>query len=105
VRGELLVCVSLARLLGIGTENSGRSGAAHLGGRLLVIQDAGSRIVFPVDEVHGVQRFEPAQLKPVPATVAKGTATYTRAMLVLQDKVIGCLDEQLLFYTLNRGFE
>jgi len=102
VRGELLVCVSLAKVLGIAKETQKpRQHAVY--GRLVVIRDQDSRMVFPVDEVHGIHRFHPGDLTEVPATVAKATATHTKAMLPWENRAIGCLDEQLLFYTLNRS--
>ncbi len=102
VRGELLVCVSLAKVLGIVTETKKKLQHAVYG-RLVVIRDKDSRIVFPVDEVHGIHRFHPGQLTEVPATVAKATATHTKAMLPWENRAVGCLDDQLLFYTLNRS--
>src|SRR6266513_1427893 len=57
IRGELLICVSLARLLGLET----LAGNKHPGppsDRLLVTQWQASRLVFPVHEVHGIHRFE-----------------------------------------------
>jgi chemotaxis-related protein WspD len=104
VRGELLVCVSLAIALGIAKETKTKQQHAAYG-RLVVIRDQDSRIVFPVDEVHGIHRFHPGELTEVPATVAKATATHTKAMLPWQNRAIGCLDDQLLFYTLNRSLE
>ena len=102
VRGELLVCVSLDKVLGIVKETKKpRQRAAYR--RLVVIRDKDGRIVFPVDEVHGIHRFHPGELTQVPATVAKAAATHTRAMLPWKDQAIGCLDDQLLFYTLNRS--
>ena len=104
VRGALLVCVSLGDVLGLEKapevkKEKGRT----LHRRLLVISREGSRLVFPVDEVHGIHRCQPRELKAVPATVAKATATYTKSMLAWHDKTVGCLDDQLLFYTLNRS--
>ncbi len=104
VRGELLVCMSLAQVLGIAADarsKEPRQRAVYR--RLVVIHDKGSRIVFPVDEVDGIHRFHPGQLTEVPSTVAKATATYTKAMLPWRERSIGCLDEQLLFYALNRS--
>ena len=68
-----------------------------------MISREGSRLVFPVDEVHGIHRCQPRELKEVPATVAKATATYTKSVLAWREKTVGCLDDQLLFYTLNRS--
>jgi chemotaxis-related protein WspD len=104
VRGELLICVSLEKVLGIVKEaktKKQQQRAAYQ--RLVVIHDQDSRIVFPVDEVHGIHKFHPGEFTEVPATVAKATATYARAMLPWEGRAIGCLDDQLLFYTLHRS--
>lgn len=104
VRGTLLVCVSLGDVLGLEkTVETKKEKARALHRRLLVISREGSRLVFPVDEVHGIHRCQPRELKAVPATVAKATATYTKSVLAWHDKTVGCLDDQLLFYTLNRS--
>ena len=104
VRGSLLVCVSLHALLGIDKAPAAHAGRRRLvHERLLVASRDGERLVFPVDEVHGIHRFHRDQLGEVPATVARSTATYTRAMLPWQDKAVGVLDEQLLFYSLNKS--
>jgi chemotaxis-related protein WspD len=104
VRGELLTCVSLGRLLNLEKADAPKQ-AKHstVHSRLLVISQENQRLVFPVNEVHGIHRYRPGELKAVPATVAKATATYTKAMLPWKDKTVGCLDDQLLFYTLNRS--
>lgn len=105
VRGELLVCVSLAHVLGI--ERTARSPQTRRGavaaGRLVVIRERETRFAFPVDEVHGIHKYSRDQATEVPATVAKGTATYTTAMLRWNDVAVGCLDEELLLYKLNRS--
>src|SRR3984893_18693753 len=104
IRGELLVCVALNRLLGMermGPEKSSSKRAIYR--RLVVAGRAGSRFVFPVDEVHGIHRFSPNELKGVPSTVAKSQTTYLKGMLLWQNKSVGCLDDQLLFDMLDRS--
>jgi chemotaxis-related protein WspD len=104
VRGELLVCVSLGTVLGLDQTppvKSDKPRTQHR--RLLVASREGSRLVFPVDEVHGIHRCPPSALKDVPATVAKATATYTKSIFAWEKRTVGCLDDQLLFYTLNRS--
>jgi chemotaxis-related protein WspD len=71
--------------------------------RLIVANREGSRFVFPVDEVQGIHRFSPKELKEVPATLARARATFTRGILHWQSKTVGCLDEQLLFDALDRS--
>jgi chemotaxis-related protein WspD len=102
VRGELLVCIALGELLG--AEGGGRplregTGAVR---RLLVVSREGSRLAFPVDEVHGIQRVNPRDLRAVPATVARGAATYTQDVLPWREKAVGRLDDRLLFSSLAR---
>ena len=130
VRGELLVCVSLGSVLGLvhsaETGHALRQGVASR--RLVVIGLDGRRLGFTVDEMHGIVRFDPGALKAVPATVARATATYSKAILAWHEPVarppdggrtplagrrdapactheraVGLLDEQLLFYTLHRS--
>lgn len=104
VRGELLVCVSLGEVLGVESAVVPKGDQARtLHRRLLVIRREGSRFVVPVDEVHGIHRCPPGGLKDVPATVAKAAATYTKSVLSWREESVGCLDDQLLFHTLNRS--
>lgn len=96
IRGELLLCASLAKLLGIEQENVCR--------QLLVASRDGKRVAFPVDEVHGVVPYHARELKPVPATLAQSTTIYTLGLLRWRDRTVGCLDDELLFYTLDKSF-
>jgi chemotaxis-related protein WspD len=104
VRGELLVCVSLGQVVGVDPApvTSGKR-RRTVYQRLLVIRREDIRAVCPVDEVHGIHRFHPRELKEVPATVANATGAYSTAMLSWHEHSVGILDEQLLFYTLRRS--
>jgi chemotaxis-related protein WspD len=102
VRGELLVCASLGRLLGLqaaGEPPPDTSRARN--GRLLVLRREGVRIVLPVDEVSGVQRFHSKEFKEVPTTVSKAATAHSRAVLSWSGHVVGLLDEHVLFRTLQ----
>jgi chemotaxis-related protein WspD len=115
VRGELLTCVSLARVFGLENETAPTSsgGSAPSGGpgpsallarkRLLVIRRKDLRAACPVDYVDGVHRYAPAALSPVPTTVAKAGTRYSRALLAWREQTVGILDEELLFPALKRG--
>jgi chemotaxis-related protein WspD len=106
VRGGLLVCVSLAIILGATaqpeatTAQSLRRAAVP---RLLVARGTAGSVAFPVDEVQGTERFRTRDLKDIPATVAHAKATYTRALMPLDDRTVGLLDDQLLFYAVERA--
>jgi chemotaxis-related protein WspD len=102
VRGELLICVSLARVLGLESDATSVSASAS-GSRLLVIRRKDLRAACPVDAVHGVHRYAPASLSAVPATLAKAGTRYSRALLAWREQTVGVLDEELLFSALKRG--
>jgi chemotaxis-related protein WspD len=104
VRGELLICFSLAKLLGHDEAvhpTRGKPSAERR--RLLVFQREGRRTAIPADEVHGIHRYHPQILQEVPATVAKAPARYTKAILPWQGRAVGRLDEELIFHTLDRS--
>jgi chemotaxis-related protein WspD len=128
VRGELLICVSLARVFGIESEAAPASaapgaaapGTPDRGGldrsrpdrsrpdramrkRLLVIRRKDLRAACPVDEVYGVHRYATTALSAVPATVAKAGTRYSHALLAWREQTVGVLDEELLFAALKRG--
>jgi chemotaxis-related protein WspD len=123
VRGELLICVSLARVFGVEAdgETAPASAAAAAAAaraaantpdhdkvhvprkRLLVIRRKDLRAACPVDYVHGVHRYAPAALSAVPATVAKAGTRYSHALLSWRNQTVGILDEELLFSALKRG--
>jgi chemotaxis-related protein WspD len=103
-RGELLICVSIGHLLGLEPfavvdQNAHRT--SHK--RLLVIRHEQVRAVCPVDEVHGIHRFHPGEMKEVPATIARATATYSRALLSWHEHSVGLLDDELVFHSLKRS--
>jgi chemotaxis-related protein WspD len=102
IRGELLVCVALDRLLGFDqTAPEKPKSRRALYRRMVVAGREGSRFVFPVEEVNGIHRFNPEELQAIPSTVAKAQATYLKGLILWQDRTIGCLDDQLLFNLLD----
>jgi chemotaxis-related protein WspD len=101
IRGELLLCVSLGRLLGIESDTA-REKPSNLCDRLVVTQWQGTLLTFPVNEIHGVHRYHPEELKEAPATVAKSHSNFTHGILTWQGKPVSCLDADLMFSTLNR---
>jgi chemotaxis-related protein WspD len=101
VRGELLLCVALDVLLGVPAESRPKDQTTM--GRLLVCNREGNRLAFFVSEVHGVHHFHPRELKDVPATLTKAAATYTVGVLHWKTMTVGYLDDELLFYALNKG--
>jgi chemotaxis-related protein WspD len=105
VQGELLVCLSLAHLLGFEAETPAtRDDRARLDlPRLLVVARDEEHAVFPVDQVDGVQRFAPSTFCAPPATLSHSAAAHTRAVAPWRDVCVGLLDADALFDTLNRS--
>jgi chemotaxis-related protein WspD len=104
IRGELLVCISLRQILRLDdTAESKDEKLRTADVRMLFIEHESLRVVCPVDEVFGIHRIRLRELLPVPATLAKSTTTYTRGVVSWPQGAIGLLDEDLLFYALNRG--
>lgn len=108
VRGALLICVSVAKVLGldgprdgVGLASAGKETARP---RFLVLRTDGGKLALPVDEVAGTWRGDSNSLMPPPPNVARAVGTYTKNLLAWQGRTVGVLDDQLLFYTLNRSF-
>jgi len=105
VRGELLLCVALGTLLGLEpaperTETERKRLRPHL----LVCNRKGDRLAFSVAEIFGVHRYNPEDLRAVPSTLAKAAASaWTVGMLPWNGRTVGCLDDELIFYALNKG--
>lgn len=104
IRGELILCVSLESALRVQDRTNQTAAARTVYERLLVVATPGGRLAFPVAEVHGIERFAPADLQPVPETLALASARFTRGILRWQGRSVGCLDDEPLFQTLNRSF-
>jgi chemotaxis-related protein WspD len=103
VRGELLICASLEKLLGLEKDDTTIT-PETVYRRLLVTHRKDHRLVFPVDEVHGVHRFRSNEMRSAPATLTHMTATYTKAVLMWRNKAVGCLDDELIFNAVIQSF-
>ena len=102
VRGELLLCISIAGLLGIKTEAVGNTRRPAYD-RLLVVGRHGQRLALPVAEVLGVQRYVPAEVTELPSGGAFA-ATCVGGMLKLKGRAVGLLDAEIFFIAVDRSF-
>jgi chemotaxis-related protein WspD len=104
IRGALVLCMSLARLLKIEKPAAGEQVRnRNLFIPMLVTNHGEHTIVFPVDEVDGVHRFSRSAMTAVPSTVGHTAAPYTKGILPWRDRTVGILDGDLLFYALDRS--
>ena len=102
VRGELLICASLGKLLGL-TQDLPREKARVVFDRLLVGSWNGERFAFPVDEVGGIHRFNRDDLREPPATVGRSSLSHTRGVFNWRARTIGFLDADSIFNAVNRN--
>jgi chemotaxis-related protein WspD len=108
IRGELLICASLARFLGLELETQPDKTRGAFERLLVVNWDTGAgaartRLAFPVDEVHGIQRIHTEDIKDPPATLSKSALTYTNGVFAWRERTVGCLEAESLFNALNRS--
>lgn len=100
IRGQIQLCVSLAKLLSIDVAseiNVPQDSLSSLTGegsakRLLVIEDGEERWVIAVDEVAGVHAVPRSQLRSVPSTVGHAGSRHAEALVDWRDTVVGFLD-------------
>ena len=98
VDGKLIAQLSLAALLHIESKQAILSQVRHVYARLMVLQLGGHAIAAPVDELHGIEHYQEANLQPLPATVNRSTARYLTGVMAIDALQVGCLDAELLGY-------
>lgn len=102
VRGELVISVSLDRLFGILSGNA-EGGTIGGGQRLVIIEKYKSRFAFPVLEVSGLRTVLPSEIEAIPATLASSPEHYVRDIFTHHARSVGLIDDELLFFALNRS--
>lgn len=93
IRGELQLCISLASLLDLPPIPLVTPAPPQ---RFLVIEQQQTSWVFPVDELLGLHPLPLDALAAPAATVTKGSATYTKAVIAWQEYWVSLLDDSLL---------
>jgi chemotaxis-related protein WspD len=101
VHGALVVCLSLADILGLDAP-AAAAPRPFARGRMLLVRHGDVRAACPVDDVLGVQRVEAAALLETPAAVTGARACVTRVWM-RRDDAVGVLDEGLLGQAMRRS--
>jgi chemotaxis-related protein WspD len=91
VDGELVLCASLAALLGIPPVASEAEPA-----RFLAVSLPGGRWVFPVQEVDGVHQLDSASLVPLPSTLSEARTRHARGLARTERRTVTLLDPDRL---------
>lgn len=102
INGELILCVSAADLLDL-TGESMEAPSRTVFERMVVVRKDGGRFVFPVDEIIGVHRISPEDLRDLPATLSRSARALSRGIFTLGGKTVGLLDEDQFFSALIRS--
>lgn len=102
VRGELLVCIALAGLIGAAAAEGARGGGRAFA-RLVVIGAGTRRVAFEADEVHGLHVHGAGDLRPVPASVGKATDALATAVIGWEERAVGRLDGAALMAAIDRS--
>jgi chemotaxis-related protein WspD len=102
IRGELVPCIALRHLLGLAAAAAEAAGE-QAAPRLLVVRQGVERAVFPVEEVHGIHRFELRELQAPPATLAGPAQGFATGVLRWRERSVGVLDGARLFASINRS--
>jgi chemotaxis-related protein WspD len=98
IRGELVLCVAVSRLLGIPMQAGGNETA-----RLAVIEHGGGQWVFRVNEVMGVLRVERALVTPAPATLPPVLASMTTGLTMIGGQTVSILSGESLATSLRQA--
>lgn len=111
VRGGLLACMTLARLLRIPATDmpspvglTAASGSTARPARLLVLRSQPLNVALYADEVDGVHTLNMRRLKAVPSTLAGAAAQHTVGWGRCGERHVGLLDETAVQAAIQRGF-
>ncbi|CCB86165.1 MULTISPECIES: chemotaxis protein CheW [Parachlamydia] len=102
-RGQLWMGVNMHVFLNIELTHEPIESKAFPASRMLAIEQANKRWVFPVDEVFGVHHFDRRILENVPVTVMRSNVNYLQGVFKWQNKNVAYIDSDLLFHSLERS--
>jgi chemotaxis-related protein WspD len=102
INGDLLLCISASDLLDL-TGETGSETAGKVSQRMVVVCREGNRFVFTVNEILGVYRILPEDMRDVPATLSRSTRALTRGIFTLDGRNVGLLDEDQFFPAMTRS--
>jgi chemotaxis-related protein WspD len=88
IRGELVLCADLRGLLGLPASQGADVGAR----RMVVIGPAADSWAFEVDALIGIERLDPATLRPPPVTVVYSMSAFTLGLADVDGRRVTVLD-------------
>ena len=104
VRGQARLCVSLKYIFGIDAEQDTELHSRFAAyPRMLMVEKDRVFFVFKVDEVFGIFICDENKVENVPINVTKSSMNYLKGIFEWEHKSVGYIDEELLFYSLQRS--
>jgi len=97
IRGHLKLVVSLEYLLEI------NQSVSEFYTRMIVIKQEGVEWVILAHEIYGIRSYNIEQMENVPVTILKSTANYLKGIYQFDNLKAGILEEELLFFSLQRS--
>lgn len=106
LRGQLCISFSLHVLLGLDekeqeTKSVEKRSKIHYS-RLIAISYEKQIFTFPVDDVDSVFQFDLSKMMNVPVNISHSKENFLKGVVILQDKRINIINEEILFSTLLR---
>ncbi|HHJ15014.1 MAG TPA: purine-binding chemotaxis protein CheW [Gammaproteobacteria bacterium] len=102
IRGELRLCLSLGGLLEVEKARGDHVIDHEIHERMVCIRRNGEEFVFPVSEIAGIHHYAAPDLQAVPVTVSRARSSFTTGIIEQDDRRIGILEPELLFYALGK---
>ncbi len=104
VQGELLLCISLSKVLPYGQTTDEESTSSHrIPPRLMVIQAGGERWVLPVNEIFGMYQLHPADIEYDSDELSLSEPSLVKGTFRWKNGNVHLLDEAQLFKYLKRS--
>lgn len=94
IRGELVLCADLRRLLGLPASSAAPPAASSDQRRMVVIGPADNSWVFEVDALIGVESVDPAAIRPPPVTVEYSLGAFTTGVTEIDSRPVTVLDPE-----------
>jgi len=105
IRGELKLCISIGTILKLDKARDDYSADHEILERMILIEHEQQSFIFPVSEVQGTLPYTDQALQALPATLANAKNNFTHGIITWNEKHVGLLDHELLFYALARGLK
>jgi len=103
LEGELKICISLGRLLGLNKAVNEINEKHRVYNRMVEITYQGKEYIFITSEVLGIHSITEKDYKELPATISQAKGTYSKALIEWKENDIAYLDIGLIFYNLDRN--